>query len=134
MSCQYSFKNILGAGCFYERRHCSRSCDRRHRDSQRRRAEVALPLQVRSWAGLNPGRGVRADCRGSCVSRLVEVFVGSQLRGVLTLRLSAFAAAWVAPSERGAAVPAAQQIPRRPVRWSCILGFLRADASGAPGL
>ncbi|XP_032337023.1 cell cycle progression protein 1 isoform X2 [Camelus ferus] len=37
----------LRAGCcFYERRHCSGSCDRRHRDSQRRPAEVALLPQT----------------------------------------------------------------------------------------
>lgn len=74
----------LGAGCcFYEKRHCARSCDYRHRDSQRSGVEVALPLQVRSLAGLDPGRGVAATCRGlgwhRLLSLLAEALAGSRL-------------------------------------------------------
>lgn len=73
----------LGAGCcFYERRHCARSCDHSHRGSQCIRAEVALPFQVRPWTGLDPGRGIAATCRGpDCqrCSRLAEAFAESPL-------------------------------------------------------
>lgn len=131
----------LRAGCcFYERRHCARSCDHRHRDSHHRGGVVALPLQVRSWACLDPGRGVAATCRGPgwhwVLSRLAEDSQGL-VWGWGCWDWGSTPGAWrVQP--QGWPRNASPQPPRpKSAPWGLWFRSLRrhlADASGAPGV